>query len=38
MVKDLLKRDMIEAGNPEWRAPLMVVPKLDGSWRVVIDY
>jgi hypothetical protein len=38
MVKDLLKCDMIEAGNPEWRAPLMVVLKPDGSWRVVVDY
>jgi hypothetical protein len=38
MVKDLLERDLIEAGNPEWRAPLMVVPKPDGSWRVVVDY
>ena len=37
-VRDLLQRDMIEPGECEWRAPLLVVPKKDGGWRTVIDY
>ena len=37
-VMDLVTRDMIEKGESEWRAPLLVIPKPGGGWRVVVDY
>ena len=38
MVRDLHGRDMVERGESEWRAPLLVIPKPGGGWRTVVDY
>ena len=39
LVRELLRRGMIERSNSEWRAPLLVVKKPSGEgWRVVSDF
>ena len=37
-VRDLLERDLIEPGDGEFVAPMLMVRKKDGTKRVVIDY
>ena len=37
-VNNLLTKDLIEPTHSEWAAPTVLVPKKDGSYRLVIDY
>ena len=37
-VDNLLEKDLIEPTHSEWAAPTVLVPKKDGSYRLVIDY
>lgn len=38
LVEEMLQSDVIESSNSPWNAPLILVPKRDGTWRPVIDY
>lgn len=37
-VKDMLKEDIIEPAASPYNAPLFLVPKSNGEWRVVVDF
>ena len=33
----MLENDIIEPSNSDWSSPCMLVPKIDGSYRIVAD-
>ena len=37
-IEGMEKLDLIEASQSPWSSPLLLVPKSDGSYRVVVDY
>ena len=37
-IKEMLKQGIITESNSPWNSPMLVVPKRDGSYRIVIDY
>ena len=37
-VENLQENNLIEPTHSEWAAPTVLVPKKDGSYRLVIDY
>ena len=37
-VRDMLEKDVIEPAASPFNAPLLLVPKANGEWRVVVDF
>ena len=37
-VEELERDDLVEPTNSDWAAPSLLVPKKDGTYRVVVDY
>ena len=37
-IKDMLENDIIEPSYSPWSSPCILVPKADGTWRLVTDY
>ena len=38
MIEDMKRDDIVKPSNSPYNSPLLLVPKKDGSWRMVIDY
>ena len=38
MINDMKKDGIVRQSNSPYNSPLLLVPKKDGSWRLVIDY
>ncbi len=38
LIKDMLDQGVIQESNPPWNSPLILVPKKDGTLRLVIDF
>ena len=38
IVEDLDREDLVEPTHSDWAAPSLLVPKRDGTYRLVVDY
>ena len=38
IVEDLERDDLVEPTDSDWAAPSLLVPKKDGTYRLVVDY
>ena len=38
IVEDLERDDLVEPTQSDWAAPSLLVPKKDGTYRLVVDY
>ena len=38
IVEDLERDDLVEPTHSDWAAPSLLVPKKDGTYRLVVDY
>ena len=38
IVEDLERDDLVEQTHSDWAAPTLLVPKKNGTYRLVVDY